>query len=448
MQSASSNEYTGHGHSPPRHGSFAVIIIVIVVLVAILFVIGFIPRLLNKRELDKASPSTPVVHVMIAKPAGFQEVGLLPGNVEAIQNANIYARVDGYLKSRNVDIGSHVQPGQLLAEIETPTVDAELAQSTADYDQSKAQLISAQSELKESIAKAKASQAKTVEVKARRDLAQITAKRWKNMADFGSVSLQSRDEKVTNLAAEEANLDDAEAQLLAAESNVDKARSDVVVATANVKAKKSSVERYQAEQAFKFVRAPFEGMITERNVDPGALITAGSSSRALELFQLAKIETLRIYVNAPQTVARYIQDGQEAKVTVPEFPDSEFIGRVTNVAGALDPSTRTRQTEVHIDNREHTLLPGMYATVKIIVKRTDPWIKVSSAALVPRSEGMFVVVADNNKAHYQRIAIGRDFGDSVEIKAGLKGNEQVVVSPPVDLREGEEVKPEPAPPEI
>jgi RND family efflux transporter MFP subunit len=448
MQSTGSPKYAGHGNSPPRNFAFVAVIIVILVIAGALFVVGFIPRLFNQRELDKASPSTPVVHVVIAKPAGFKEVGILPGNIEAIQYANIYARVDGYLKTRDVDIGSHVQPGQLLAEIETPTVDAELAQAVADYNQSKAQLVSAQSTLKESIAKREAAQAKVVEVKAQRDFADITAKRWKNMADFGSVSLQSRDEKVTNLAAEDANLDDAKADLAAAEANVNTARSQVVVANANVNAKESTVQRFQAEQAFKFVRAPFEGIITERNVDPGALITAGSSSRALELFQLAKIDTLRIYVNAPQTVAHYIESGQRANISVQEFPEREFVGVVSNVAGALDPSTRTRQTEVHIDNRDHTLLPGMYATVQLVVHRTEPWIKISSSSLVPRADGMYVVVADNNKAHYQKIKIGRDFGDSVEVSAGLKDNQQVVVSPPVDLREGEEVEPQPVPSEI
>jgi RND family efflux transporter MFP subunit len=448
MQSTGSHGYTRHGNPPSRPWIFIAVIIVIVAIVVSLFALGFIPRLFNKRELDQASPTTPVVHVVVAKPAGFKEVGVLPGNIEAIQYANIYARVDGYLKSRKVDIGNHVKPGELLAEIDTPTVDAELAQSIADLNQSKAQLVSAQSNLKESIAKRQAAQAKVTEVKAERDFADITAKRWRNMADFGSVSLESRDEKVTNLAAQDANLDDAKAQLAAQDSNVNTARSQVVVATANVNAKESAVERYQAEQAFKFVRAPFEGIITQRNVDPGALITAGSSSRALELFQLARIETLRIYVNAPQTVAHYIQSGQDAKITVPEFPDREFVGQVTNVAGALDPSTRTRQTEVHIDNRDHTLLPGMYATVQIIVHRTEPWIKIPSASLVPLADGMYVVVADNNRAHYQKIKIGRDFGDNVEISAGLKEDQQVVVSPPVDLREGEEVKPEAVPPEI
>lgn len=158
---------------------------------------------------------------------------------------------------------------------------------------------------------------------------------------------------------------------------------------------------------------------------------------------MAKIDTLRIYINVPQTLARYIKVGQLAEVLVPEFPDRTFTGKISNTAGALDPNTRTRQTEVRIDNRDHTLLPGMYAQVKITALRDDPWIRIPGTCLVPRQNGMYVIMVKDNKAHYQQVSIGRDFGDDIEIKSGLNSKELVVVSPAVDLREGELVTPEP-----
>src|SRR5262249_15500941 len=149
-----------------------------------------------------------------------------------------------------------------------------------------------------------------------------------------------------------------------------------------------------------------------------------------ELFQMAKIDHLRTYINVPQTISRYLQPGQKAIVQVQEIPERSFDGLVTNVAGALDPTTRTRQTEVHIDNLDHTLLPGMYCQVKITVDRPEPWVRIPGPALVPLDDGMNVVVVRDGKAHFQKVIIGRDFGDEVEIKAGVKDGDVVAVSPP------------------
>jgi RND family efflux transporter MFP subunit len=163
----------------------------------------------------------------------------------------------------------------------------------------------------------------------------------------------------------------------------------------------------------------------------------------LELFQLAKIDWLRVYVSVPQRLARYLVNGMKADILVPEFPDRKFVGTVTNVSGALDPSTRTRQTEIKIPNPEHLMLPGMYAEINLSTLREAPWIRVPGTTLVTRTDGQYVVVVKNNKAHYQKITIGRDFGNEVEVREGLSGNEQVVVSPSDEIREEEPVQPEP-----
>lgn len=431
----------------PKRGSLFIALIVLVIIFCALFLLGLIPRLENKHELKKMEDETigaiPVVHTIIAKAAPFTEQGVLPGNIGAIQYATIYARVDGYLLKRFVDIGDWVKTGQLLAVIDTPTIDEELSQAKADLAEAKAQTEASKASLKEAIAKAVAAHEQVVRSKVNQNYAHVTARRWENMASKGAVSLQSRDERVRSYDAESAVVKSAEADEKAAQAAVNSAKSKVDVAQATVVAKVAVVNRLKAQQSFKNVVAPFDGVITERKVDPGALITAGSSTATLELFQLAQIDVLRIYVNAPQTLAPYLKAGQKAEVTLQEFPNKVFVGEVTNVSGALDPQTRTRQTEIRVKNPEHLLLPGMYAEVRITAHRDSSWIKVPGTTLVARPDGMYVVKVENGKAHYQKVSIGRDFGDEVEIQSGLTGNEEVVVSPAVDLREDEAVNPQP-----
>jgi len=436
------SQQTG-GPRPARGGLIGVLLVLGVVFGALL-ALGVVPRLVNQQELkhmhEETAGAVPVVHTVVATPAPFTEQGLLPANIGAMQYATIYARVDGYLTKRLVDIGDFVKEGQLLAVIDTPTIDEELAQSKADLAEARSQVDASQAKLKQAKAQAVAAQAQVDRAKANESYASVTAGRWENMASRGAVSLQSRDEKERSFNAETANVKAAEAQAQAAQAAVSTAQSDVQVSRATVVAKKAAVRRFQAQQSFKNVVAPFDGVITLRKVDPGQLITAGSQSSNLELFQIAKLDVLRVYTNAPQTYAPYLKAGQKAEVLVPEFPGRLFAGEITHVSGALDPSTRTRQTEIRVPNPDHALLPGMYGQVRITAHRDAGWIKVSGTCLVARPEGMFVVVALDNKAHYQKVDIGRDFGDEVEISSGLKGGEQVIVSPPVDLREGEPVK--------
>jgi RND family efflux transporter MFP subunit len=446
MESGQPTPTTEAADQHKRQNVVKTAVIVIAVLFAGLFVLGALPRFFRKQELQKMHAETvgaiPVVHTIIALPASQSESITLPGNVSAIQYTTIYARVDGYLKKRFVDIGDQVKAGQLLALIDTPTIDQELAQSRADFKEAQAQLAQAQAQLKEAIAEDVAKQAVVDKTKANQQYAAVTAKRWQDMCARGAVSQQSRDEKVRSLEATTAEVAAAVADEKAAQSQVSASKAKVAVAKATVEAKDAAVKRYQAEQSFQRVVAPFDGIITYRKVDPGALITQGSQSTNLELYQMGKIDTLRIYVSVPQRVARYLKVGMTADVMVSEYPERIFAGKVTNVSGGLDPSTRTRQTEIHIPNYDHALLPGMYGQVKLTGLREEPWIKVPGTTLVTKSNGQFVVVVKDGKAHYQPITIGRDFGDQIEIKMGLKGHEQVVVSPSDDLLEGEAVKPQ------
>lgn len=433
-------------------GKLFVVIIIVVVIAAALLVLGFAPRIERKKELDKMEAQTtgavPVVRTIVALPARETEAITLPGNIGAILYTTIYARVDGYLRDRMVDIGDFVKAGQLLARIETPTIDESLAQGRADLVRAQAGVEQAKAELKSAVAKEATAQADVEKAQGNVDYARVTATRWQNLCVRGAVSQQSRDEKVRLLEAMTADLKASHSNLKAAESQVVANQAQVAEAKANVQAKQAEVKRLEAEQSFQNVIAPFAGIITFRKVDPGALITKGSQSDNLELFQLAKIDRLRIYVNAPQRVARFLKNGQEAKILVPEFPERNFFGKITNVSGALDPNTRTRQTEIQIDNVDHALLPGMYAEVRLTGVREENWIRVPGTTLITKTDGQYLLLAKDGKAHYQPITIGRDFGDEVEVKMGLKGHEHVAVSPSDDILEGEAVKEEQLPPPV
>jgi RND family efflux transporter MFP subunit len=425
-------------------GKIPAFIFILGCIVLVLFGFGVIPKLLERHDLlhrtEQLGSEVPVVQTVVVQPAPFEEPLTYPGNIGAMQYATIFSRVDGYLKSRMVDIGDKVKEGQVLAEIDTPTIDQELAQARADVAEARAQVVNAQANLKEAKAKDQSVEADVKRVKADEELAAVTAGRWVNMASRGAVSFQSRDEKTTALSAQTATLEAARAQKRASEQAVLASESQVAVTSANVTAKLAAEARYEAEQSFKFVRAPFDGVITFRKVDPGALITAGSQTQNVELFQMAKLDVMRIYVHIPQSVSRYLETGQLAELYISGYPDRVFKGTVTNVAGALDPQTRTRQTEVKIANPDHALLPGMYAQVKVTAKRPERWVRVPSNAVIPRGSDLEVVVVKDDKAHYQKVSLGRDFGDEMEIKAGLKGNETIVISPEDDLREGDQVK--------
>ncbi|MBS2002975.1 MAG: efflux RND transporter periplasmic adaptor subunit [Cyanobacteria bacterium SZAS LIN-5] len=427
-----------------KQGRTMLVLLILAVIVGILFAIGVIPKLFDKKALnekeEQAASAVPVVHTVLTKNAPFSESAVLPGNIGAMQFATIYARLDGYLTKRLVDIGDKVKQGQLLAEIDSPSADQDRSQAAADVVQAQAQVVSALATLKEAKAQAEAAAAQVVRAKADQNYAAVTADRWDNMAKYGAVSLQSRDEKDRSLKAQNASVEAAIAQKRAADQQVEAAASQVHVARANVEAKQAALAKYKAQQSFKYVVAPFDGVIVARKVDQGALITAGSQSSTQELFQLAKLDILRTYVNVPQSLSRYLKPGQEAEVSVSSYPERTFVGKVTNVSGALDPQTRTRQTEIKIDNFDHALLPGMYGQIKLTVQRPENWVQVPSDAVLPRDNNLEVAVVRDGKAHYQKVILGRDFGDMVEIKNGLSDNEVVIVSPPDDLREGDPVQ--------
>ncbi len=368
---------------------------------AALFVVGVVPRLVLRHRLrtnaDTVRTQLPLVATTNPRRAPEVLEVPLPGSMEAILETGIWARTDGYLKARYVDIGDRVRKGQQLADIETPEVDQQLMQAIATMNQDKANVVKFEADLA---------------------LARTTLQRYV-AAGPGTVSKQQIDERTSGVTD--------------AEKVVDAAR-------ATVNADEANVGRLLELQSFQKVYAPFDGVITARNVDPGSLISAGSTTGTRELFRLAQVDVLRIFVFVPQSYAPDIKAGQRADVSVRELPGRVFQGTVTRTAGAIDPTSRTLLTEVQVPNPDGLLLSGSYATVRFKVQRPDPPLVVAQSALLIDSKGVRVAMVDTDGTlHYRSIQIGRDFGNDVEVLSGVETTDVLATGLAANIAEGSRV---------
>src|SRR5580692_5479984 len=326
-----------------------------------------------------------------------------PATTEAFEQANIYARASGYISHREVDIGSRVKAGQLLVEIAAPELDHQIAQAEGTL----AQL---QASLKQAIAQ--------------RDLAQVTWDRDNPLVQKGWVTAQQGDTDRLTLQARAAA---------------------VSVAQANIEAQTAQLRVLNQQKAYQSVVAPFDGVITQRNIDIGALVQADATSGTF-LFTLMQSDTIRIQLYVPQDEAFGVAPGVEAIVRVPEMPGRDFPGKVTRIADALQPGTRTLLTEIDVPNPDRVLQPGVYCTVELKIPRKSPSLIVPSEAIVFNREGLNVVVVEDGVAHIRHVNAVRDFGTTVEVNSGVKEGDQVILNPPVDLTDGRKVQIRPAPP--
>jgi RND family efflux transporter MFP subunit len=400
--------------SRPSTGALILLALLLAALIAGGFFAGYLPR--QKRvealaaESHADSESLPVVTVVAVERSAAKSELVLPGNIEALTEAPVLARASGYLKQRYVDIGDRVTEGQTLAEIEAPELDRQILQAKSALDQANSGAQQAEAALK---------QGQTNE-----ELARVTAERWRNLAAKGVVSRQENDTYQAQWAAQQANVEALGKAIAAARSNASAAQANL--------------ERLNTLKDYLTVRAPFAGVITLRNVDVGALITEGSTL----LFRVAQAGRLRTYVNVPQSEAGSVRLGQAATLTVADLPGLKFPGTVTRTSDALDPATRTLLAEVQLVNPDARLVPGMYAQVDLSVVRNQPSLTIKGDTLVVRADGPQVAVVDaDGKVHYARIRLGRDYGDRLEVLAGLEEGQRVVVNPSDLVREGAKVKP-------
>ena len=347
---------------------------------------GIASRAANSKRLSQwtAANAQPVVTVTQPQPANGAAVLALPGRLEAYSRAPIYARVPGYLKSWQVDIGASVQAGQLLAEIEAPDLDQQLSQALADL----------------------------LTARANAALAGTTAKRWQDLVKSDAVSLQDVDMKNGDLAAK----------------------------TAIVKATKANVDRLEVMEGFKRITAPFDGIVTARATDVGALINAGSG-KGLELFVISDTHKLRLYVSVPQNYAAQITAGTRAQMSVPERPGRTFTATVETTSQSVDPSSGSTLVELAVDNASGELVPGAFANVRFALPLTSASLSVPASALMFDSRGARVAtLGADNRVVLEPVTIARDLGTVIEISSGLAATDRVIDSPPDGIGKGDQVR--------
>lgn len=420
---------------PPVSNAAAIVIgIVIIILFGGLFALGWFPHNARQNaaqaEAAEAASNKPIVDVTRLKHAQATFDLKLPGNIEAYQTTAVFARTSGYLDPlpAGIDIGAEVEKGEVIATISAPEVDAELEQAKATLQQAEVTIGRAKNEF---------------------DYNKGTYDRYTGLSKTGGVTEQQ-------LAEKKASFNIAESSLKAA--------------NANKAAAVAALQRLQAMKSFQTVTAPFDGVITSRNYDAGALISATPGNSGKELFRLAQVNRLRVFVDVPQTYATEVRTGQEAALSVRNYPGRTFTGVVSRSSGAIDPNTRTMKVEVDIDNRrsdekwelplgelghavhsalrpvfqaalKRDLYPGMFAEIDFKIGRGEPPLLIPTSALIFNAEGSRVAVVDaEHKVHYKTVVIGRDFGQEAEIASGLTGDDQVVLNPGERLADGVEVE--------
>src|SRR3984893_3541754 len=347
---------------------------------------GITTRVAAESSLARSTEeaAVPMVNVIHPKEGAPLEELVLPGNTQAFSDTPIFARTSGYLKRWYFDIGAHVKRGDLLAEIETPEIDKQLQQARAE-------LATAQ---------------------ANHHLAETTAARWQFLLQSESVSRQETDEKVADLSARRATVD----------SNA------------------SNVRRIEDLQSFQKVYAPFDGVLTTRNTDVGALIDAGANSAGKELFHLAAIDTLRVFVAIPEVYSRAARPGAIASLTLDEFPGRSFQGTLARTSNSIDQASHTLLTEVDVRNPDGRLLPGAYVSVHFKLPQTARSVVVPSNTLLFRSEGLRVGLVRDGRVQLTPVKIGRDYGSTVEVISGLQASDAVVLDPADSLVSGAPVR--------
>jgi RND family efflux transporter MFP subunit len=362
------------------------------------------------REAPAAHPVVTVIHAKQGEPTSEL---LLPGNIQPLYSSNLFARVDGYLDRRNVDIGSRVKAGEVLAVISSPEIDQQLLQARATLAQAQASLEQAKAALEQA--------------KANAELSRLTKERDLPLGEEHAISQQIVD---TAVQAHNARL----ADVIAANANI-------TAAEASITANRANVARLQQMQGFERIVAPFDGIITTRNIERGDLVSTGNAAGSKPLFSIAQSGTLRIQIDVPQSEAVNIKDGQTAEVDVKERLGRVYAGTVIRNAGALDNAARTLLTEVQVNNTDGSLLPGMYAQVKFTLSQQRTSLIIPSSSLVVDHSGMHVVTVGPSQAvHFTPVVIGKDMGKEVEVLSGLNGSESLVASPSDLLNEGEHVE--------
>ena len=374
------NEYS------PRSGRRLLLFLVVPVLLVVFAFFDMHAREHQNQQITSVTQALAVQPVNVIHPKRGQSSSdlTLPGMIQAFDQSPVYARVDGYVRTWYADIGAHVTKGQLLAEIDAPEVDQQLNQVRAMLQQAKANLA----------------------------LAEVTAPRYRELIKTNSVSQQEVDQNNQNLAAQQAN----------------------------VQASAAAVSRLEQMQGFEKIVAPFDGIITERKTDFGDLVNAGNGGAGRELFRISKNDVVRIFVNVPEEFSSQVKQGRKASVDVISLPNRRFSASVTRTADAIDPNSRTLTVELDVPNPSGELLPGAYATVHLQLPLNVVPLVLPASTILFQSEGPQVgVVTSQNRVELRKVALGHDFGDTIEVLNGIRASDAVIANPPDSLTTGIQV---------
>lgn len=417
-------ELNGHKHAQsgvprgenkqPSRSTLVIIGAVAVIIMIVAFFGGYLPLIGKQtalaKEAKEESAAIPVVNVTPAQRAAGKSELVLPGNLQAETEAPVVGHQAGYIVKRYADIGDQVKEGQVLAEIRAVELDEQVRQAAATREQAGATLEQANASLKQG--------------RTNYDMANVTAERYKGLLEQGAVNRQ--DTEVFRAQAD------------ALRASVNALENAASAAKASLAASEDNLARLTQVQGYLKVKAPFSGVITQRNVDTGTLVADGSTL----LFRIAQIGTLRAFVNVPQSDAVAIRVGQTAEISIPNMPSTKFTGTVRRTASALDPVTRTMLTEVELNNSKGLLLPGMYAQVNFATTRAEPPMVVKGDTLVIRADGPQVaIVGSDDLVHFKHVALGRDFGDRVEVLSGITEGDRLIINPGDSVREGVKIRP-------
>jgi RND family efflux transporter MFP subunit len=398
----------------PSGGTIAALLLGAAALIILAFFAGYIPLQkrteLIRREAAEREQAVPRVDVIEVTRSSTNSDLELPGSIQAITEAPILARANGYIRRRLVDIGDRVRAGQSLAEIEAPELDQQMSQAKATLQVAREALDQASANYERG--------------KSNLELARVTADRWGRLVLKGAVSRQENDQYQAQYQAQFADVQALEKAIAAQRSNVAAAQANLA--------------RLDQLQSYRLVTAPFDGVITVRDVDTGTLVNAGNTL----LFRIAQTGTLRIYVDVPQANAGSVHVGQTALLSVSNLPGRRFTGAVARTASALDPTTRTLLVELHVLNPDGALLPGMFAQVDLSSARAVPPLLVPGDALIVRGDSTEVaLVRPDHTVHLQKIVVGRDYGSQVEVLAGLHPGDAIIPNAADVAREGLKVEP-------
>jgi RND family efflux transporter MFP subunit len=415
-------------------------------LLVVLLVIGILPRIKRHSELaasaeqqERAVPAVETTRPHLAEPTNEL---ILPATTQAIQETIVAARTSGYVRRWYPGIGQTVRAGQLLAEIDVPETNQQLLEAQQEAAEANQNIAQGHAELAQAQAGLEQAEAALKQAHTNLELARVNLERSKALAAQGIVSRQDTDDKQAIFDARQADVEAAQANIRSRQSAIKAQQSTIDARQSTSSARQANAQRFADLKSFQRVVAPFDGTVTARYVEVGTLITpSGGTSSQPGLFKVSRLDTIRVFVNVPQTFAPAVHAGLETDVEVKELAPRKYTGKVIGTTQSVDPTSRTMMAEIRVPNTDHQFLPGMYAQVKFTLPATKRAVLIPAAALVVNAAGtQVIVVGADQTVHYQVVEIGRDFGKEVEIVSGLDGSESLIAAPSDALHEGMRVQ--------